>query len=197
MKKATKLMMMDHMGNRQSESMPLRERGEYQHGYHHGYPRGYSHEPEYEYGNRGMMRSGYDYPYEDDDYAGGARMVQAGGTFWMQPQHTQQHMQSREVQPLTESTAMQWMQKLQNADGSTGAHWRAEQTEQYRQSICPECKKWEFFAAMNMLYSDYCDVMNRLGVSKPEAYAHMAKAFLMDADAADHKIEKYMTYIAK
>ena len=39
--------------------------------------------------------------------------------------------------------------------------------------------------------------MKKLGMDKPEAYAHLAKDFLMDKDAGPHKLRKYMMTIPK
>lgn len=128
------------------------------------------------------------------------RMIRAGGTFWMDdPNETSRsarQMDDSAVQ-MDEKTATAWVKRMKNADGTTGGHWQPEQVEPYRQSICPECPKWAFFAAMNMCYSDYCEAFARLGISKPEVYAHMAKAFLNDSDAGEHKIEKYLNYIVR
>ena len=73
---------------------------------------------------------------------------------------------------------------------------RAEQAEQHRKVICPDCSKWDFYAALNMVYSDYAAVAKKMGVDRPEYYAHMAKAFLCDEDAEDGKLVKYKEYIA-
>lgn len=43
---------------------------------------------------------------------------------------------------------------------------------------------------------DYCEVAKKMGLDRPDFYAHMAKAFLEDGDAGKNKIEKYKRYIA-
>ncbi len=48
-----------------------------------------------------------------------------------------------------------------------------------------------------MIHSDYYEVAKRLNVDRPEFYAHMAKAFLMDKDAGEGKLAKYIKYIAE
>ena len=95
-------------------------------------------------------------------------------------------------EPVDEHTARMW---VQNMDG--GEHFKPEQTEQYRNAICPECKKWEFYTAMNAMYSDHCETAKKMGVDKIDYYAHMAKDFLMDTDAKPHKLRRYMETIAK
>lgn len=45
--------------------------------------------------------------------------------------------------------------------------------------------------------SDYCETTKKMGMDKPEFYAHMAKDLLMDKDAGPHKLRKYMETISK
>ena len=40
-----------------------------------------------------------------------------------------------------------------------------------------------WWAAMNMMYSDYYSVATKYGLDRPYFYADLAKAFLMDKDA--------------
>ena len=117
--------------------------------------------------------------------------VYARGSIMMTPNR------GMDDQPVDEMTAMKWSKKFRNSDGTTGAHFRVDNTEQYRQSLCPECEQWEFYVAMNMMYSDYSQVAKKMGMDNPEYYAHMAKAFLCDPDAGEGKLRKYMTAIPK
>lgn len=94
--------------------------------------------------------------------------------------------------PVDEHTARMWVQKM---DG--GEKWKPEQIDQLRQAICPECSKWEFYTAINAMYSDYCETAKKMGMDKPEFYAYMAKDFLKDKDAKPHKLRRYMEHIAK
>ena len=94
--------------------------------------------------------------------------------------------------PVDEWQAREWVKKM---DG--GEKFTAEIAEQFRNAICPQCEKWEFYTAMNAMYSDHCESMKKLGIDKPETYAHLAKDFLMDKDAGPHKLRKYMMTIPK
>lgn len=94
--------------------------------------------------------------------------------------------------PVDEHTARMW---VENMDG--GEKFKVEQTDQQRSSICPNCGKWEFYTAMNAMYSDYCETAKKMGVDKIDFYAHLAKDFLMDSDAKPHKLRRYMEHIAK
>lgn len=95
-------------------------------------------------------------------------------------------------EPVDERTARMWVQKM---DG--GEHFKLEQTEQHRNVVCPDCDMWEWYVAMNAMYSDYCETAKKLNVDRPDYYAHMAKDFLKDKDAGPYKLRKYMTVIPK
>lgn len=91
---------------------------------------------------------------------------------------------------LTTEEAREWVARLENEDGSTGAHWNIAQTNSAAESIgvrfdhiTPE----EWNLAMNMMYSDYCGVANKYGVGMSDFFAEMAKAFLFDKDAGGPK----------
>ena len=97
---------------------------------------------------------------------------------------------------LTLEDAKRWTSKMQNADGTTGSHWTLEQTQDVAKQRNITCDTNDFWAVMNMMYSDYCQVAKRQSVDTPGFYAHMAKAFLEDADAADGKAYLYWDCIA-
>lgn len=81
-------------------------------------------------------------------------------------------------------TAIHWAEHMQNADGSTGPHWSMEQTSAVADArgIGRDVPRWAWGVAMNMMYSDYYGVAVDFGVNRPEFYAALAEAFLMDKD---------------
>ena len=97
---------------------------------------------------------------------------------------------------LTLEDAKRWTSKMQNADGTKGCHWTLEQTQDVAKQRNINCDPNDFWAAMNMMYSDYCTVAKRQSVDTPGFYADMAKAFLEDTDAADGKAYLYWDCIA-
>lgn len=100
------------------------------------------------------------------------------------------HQHDSMKQPVDEQTARHWVQKMEG-----GEKFKPELADQLRNAHCPECKKWEFYTAINMMYSDYCDAAKKLNVDRADFYALMAKAFLEDEDAGEHKLRKYMETI--
>lgn len=99
-------------------------------------------------------------------------------------------------------TAMQWAERMQNADGSTGPHWTMEQTTAVAESMgiqAPVVPRWAWGVAMNMMYSDYYPVAVEFGLNRPEFYAALAKAFLTDKDGPgpERKLMKYYEHVVK
>lgn len=105
-----------------------------------------------------------------------------------------------EHHPMDKETAMKWVSYMENEDGTVGEHWTMEQTtavgEQYG-VMWSEVSKCTWYAALNMIYSDYCKVAKKYGVDSLEYYIDMTKAFLFDKDsvAPDKKISEYYDHI--
>lgn len=92
----------------------------------------------------------------------------------------------------------EWRDKLKNADGSRGAHFDTNKVMQAAERMGIHFNNFsekEFAITMNMLYSDYCEVLKPLVSPDKEdiVYAKMAKAFLEDDDApeASEKLALY------
>lgn len=98
---------------------------------------------------------------------------------------------------LTRRTAEEWVDSMRNADGSDGEHWSYEQTEAVREKRGYDCEGADFYAAMNMMYSDYYRVARKYGVDVPDFYAELAEAFLSDRDAVKGKIGRYYEYVVE
>lgn len=101
---------------------------------------------------------------------------------------------------LNDYNPWEWAKEMQNADGSSGAHWSMEDTETVRKARnINDCKPEDFWIAMNMMYSDYQGVAKKYGIDKPEFYADMARGFLTDKDSKQgrEKLEAYYEYVVK
>lgn len=98
---------------------------------------------------------------------------------------------------LSKEKAHEWVRNMENSDGSTGPHWSMEQTKATQDRLGIKLSPVEFFAAMNMMYSDYCKVARKFNADNPDFYAHMACAFLEDEDAAPHKLSNYYECIVE
>ena len=94
---------------------------------------------------------------------------------------------------FSKEDAERWTAKMENEDGTTGPHWTMGQTDAVANVAGVHEKSCVWWAAMNMMYSDYYSVAAKYGLDRPEFYADLAKAFLMDKDAggAEEKIAGY------
>lgn len=93
---------------------------------------------------------------------------------------------------LSKSTAKRWVKSM-----DPPAHWSMEQTTQVMQRMGADCNENDFYAAMNLMYSDYRTVAQEIGQDNPDFYAKLAKAFLCDEDAVEGKIVKYYGVIVE
>ena len=100
---------------------------------------------------------------------------------------------------FTREDAEKWVSHMENEDGTTGAHWTMEQTDAVANITGVHAKSCVWWAAMNMMYSDYYDVARKFGVNVPEFYAELARAFLMDKDGPgpEEKLCAYYRCIVK
>ena len=100
---------------------------------------------------------------------------------------------------FTKEDAFYWVEHMENSDGTTGAQWTMDETSAMAKSMGVYLPGCIWFAAVNMMRSDYCLVARKHGVDKPEFYADMAEAFLFDKDAGEpeEKISAYYHCVAK
>lgn len=101
---------------------------------------------------------------------------------------------------MDEQTATEWVRSMRNADRNRpmGGKWTPEDVKPLamKYGVPPHSEKfWEFFAMMNAMHSDYCEVAKGFGITSPDFYARMAKAWMDDPDAVEGKTAMYYRYI--
>lgn len=97
---------------------------------------------------------------------------------------------------LSGEDAKEWAQRMENSDGTHGAHWTLEQAKKVMEQNEFECAPVEFWMALCMMYSDYSKAAQKHGVGNSvEFYADMACAFLKDKDAPKDKLARYYRHI--
>ena len=89
---------------------------------------------------------------------------------------------------LSEDMANEWVAEMQNKDGSLGEHWTIEQTN----ALKGDCDPIDFYAVMNMMYSDYYN-----SKYSTNDYVQLTKDWLNDPDAESDKTLKYYYFILK
>lgn len=98
---------------------------------------------------------------------------------------------------MDKKQAENWTKHMKNEDGSTGARWTFDEVQKVMQQYGVDCDPVEFYATMNMLYSDYGKLFKKHNVATVQFYVDMAKAFLDDEDAVKDKLEQYYRYVVK
>lgn len=112
-------------------------------------------------------------------------------------QQEQRMGQSSEARPFDHEMAKEWTRGLKNEDGSSGPHYTTEQAKSLMAQVRMEGEPMEFWAVLNSMYSDYCKVLKKFGLDRPEVYAELAKAWLDDKDAVEGKAAAYFECIVK
>lgn len=104
---------------------------------------------------------------------------------------------SGDTQPLEMEEAEMWVHSMKAGDGAKGGRWTFEETSKFAKprGMTAEDDMIEFYAVMNMMYSDYGAVAKKHGITTPEFYADMAKAFIEDPDACPDKTAVYFENI--
>ena len=97
---------------------------------------------------------------------------------------------------ITREMAEEWVGNLEGSDPSKphGGKWTPDQVKPIAQKygVPTEGDRfWEFWAVMNVLYSDYYGVAKKYSVLNPDFFADMAMAFINDEDAVDNKTAAY------
>ena len=89
---------------------------------------------------------------------------------------------------LTEDVAKNWVKSMVNKDGTKGEHWTITQTSQYAGKH--DVNDW--YAAMNMVYSDYYNPKFDNNV-----YVELANDYLNDNDVSEGKLLKYYMLVVR
>lgn len=130
----------------------------------------------------------------------GAAMHMDGGQQHRQMQRGSTGMMQEELPELDEETAIMWVDSMQGEDRSKpqGGKWTTEQLEPLAKKYGIPTKGpewWQFYAVVNAMYADYCEVAKAYNITSPDFYAKMALAFIRDKDALPDKVERYLRYV--
>lgn len=93
------------------------------------------------------------------------------------------------------------VENMENEDGSKGPHWTVEETTSVANQMginlrSEKHNKWDWYVAMNMIYSDYYKaVVAMTGSANTKHFAELAKAWLCDKDISEGKMWHYYVYI--
>lgn len=93
---------------------------------------------------------------------------------------------------FSKDTAKYAVAKMKNKDGTTGEHWDYATTTKVLESKGYDFKPCDWYYVLNMIYSDYY----KAGRSD-ETYIELARDFLADVDAPEHKAKRYWSSMNK
>lgn len=94
---------------------------------------------------------------------------------------------------LGDDLAKEWVSHMDNKDGTHGAHYSWEEAERLRKQYAPEADASDFFACLNMVYSDYYSSRFDNAI-----YVQLAKDWLDDKDVDGKcKTLKYYMKVVK
>lgn len=133
--------------------------------------------------------------YEDNrmrDYEDGRDYRRTGSRYDYEDGH-------KERIELSKSDMHNWKRAMKNADGSKGAHYEMQQIIQVADKLGIKFRDYdekEFCIAVNMFYSDYCEVIGKhIPHDKMLLFcAEMAQAFLEDEDAPEGSVKLALYY---
>ena len=101
---------------------------------------------------------------------------------------------------FNEEYARKAVSKMQNEDGSRGPHWSLDETtqfaNQYGVNLNTRFNRYDWYVALNMIYSDYYRVIMQMTNSNNiKHYVEFAKAWLNDKDIDQGKMWYYFIYV--
>lgn len=90
--------------------------------------------------------------------------------------------------------------KMENEDGTRGQHWSLEETtalaNQYGIRLDEKINKYDWYVALNMVYSDYYRVVvSMTGSNNTKYFVELAKAWMHDKDIDEGKMWFYYIYV--
>ena len=101
--------------------------------------------------------------------------------------------------PLDRRTAEEWVDGMENTDPRhpRGGKWSWDQAKALMKAQGFHFPEAEWYAALNMIWSDYGQTLSQYGVSSEEVFAKLAKDWLDDQDVEGDKTAKYYWAVVK
>lgn len=101
---------------------------------------------------------------------------------------------------FNEEYAHKAVSKMENEDGSRGPHWSIEEAtalaNQHGVNLSNRFNRFDWFVALNMVYSDYYKVIvNITNSNNTKHFVEFAKAWLADKDVEEGKMWYYYIYV--
>ena len=95
---------------------------------------------------------------------------------------------------LNDEMAKRWVSNMVHRDGTKGEHFSWETVSTIKRDYdIKDVSVAELYAVMNMLWSDYSDILR----NDTDTYVRMTKDWLFDKDAREGKTYRYFKHIVK
>ena len=148
---------------------------------------------------RPMNRIGFDTGEVRTDYAARVEYPRMNEMAYHKTDARMGHGKTDGSYKLTRELADEWMDSLENEDGTMGAHWTYEQARQVMAQKNVSGDPLTFYVVLNMIYSDYSKVFRKYGLNdKLDFYVDMTKAFIDDKDSiGKDKVAAYFENVVK
>ena len=103
---------------------------------------------------------------------------------------------------FNEEHARKAVSKMENEDGTRGPHWSVEETtalaSQYGINLGSRFNRYDWFVALNMVYSDYYKVIiSMTNSNSTKHFVELAKAWINDKDIDEGKMWYYYINIIR
>lgn len=103
---------------------------------------------------------------------------------------------------FNEEYARKAVMKMENEDGTRGPHWSLEETttlaSQYGIALGSKFNRYDWFVALNMVYSDYYRVIMNITGSNNTTQSLLRNALQEDVQAGDLQVNfRYLIYYNK
>ena len=105
----------------------------------------------------------------------------------------EKHMSMKEI-------AEKWTKGMKNEDGTLGPHWSLAETKEVAEKHkMTKYDEYAWYVTMNMMYSDYYKVIEKMNADPVSFACYMSDAFLGDADSvpANKKVKEYFEHIVQ
>lgn len=110
----------------------------------------------------------------------------------------------KEKEKLTDEEKQEWVDNLQNADGTVGPTFSKEQAASIAKKVGAKYdgyNEMDFYLVLNMVYSDMCEALSKAGANadSPTTYGYIALSWLEDADSykPEEHLARYYEHIVK
>lgn len=105
----------------------------------------------------------------------------------------EKHMSMKEI-------AEEWTKGMKNEDGTLGPHWSLAETKEVAEKHkMTKYDEYAWYVTMNMMYSDYYKVIEKMNADPVSFACYMSDAFLGDVDSvpANKKVKEYFEHIVQ